>query len=96
MKTCPDCGSTEIVSDLIVFADEIAAGQIPVYARLVEPAPAKKPFVWVPKSVTTGFRAEICGGCGYTRFHAANHAELLAAKKQGYSNDTSTLSRVKV
>lgn len=66
MSKCPECGSTEIVPDLIVFADEAAVGQRPVHVSLKEPEPAKRPFMWIPKDVSTGFRAAICGGCGYT------------------------------
>jgi predicted nucleic-acid-binding Zn-ribbon protein len=86
MTKCPECGSTEIVPELLVFADEALTGQHPPYVELVEPEPAKRPFIWVPKTVASGFRAEVCGECGYTRFRASNHPELLKAHKQGYAS----------
>lgn len=84
MKKCPECGSTEIVPDLIVFADEALVGQHPPYVSLIEPEPEKRPFIWMPKSVSTGFRAAICGSCGYTQFYTKYHAEILDAHKKGY------------
>lgn len=77
MQKCPECGSSEVVSDLAVFSDEAAIGlQLP-YVLLKEPKPEKKaPFIWSLKSVATGFRAAVCGSCGYTRFYAKNHKEI--------------------
>ena len=86
IKACPECGSTDIVTDLIVFADEALAGQHPPYVQLMEPEPEKLPFIWNPKSVATGFRAAICGSCGYTRFYTKNYAEILEAHKKGYTS----------
>ena len=86
MKPCPECGSNEIVSDLLVFADEALTGQHPPYVALVEPEPAKRPFIWSPKSVASGFRAAICGSCGFTRFYAREHRRVLDAHKQGYKS----------
>jgi len=86
MKTCPECGSDEIVPDLLVFADEALTGQHPPYVRLIEPEPAKRPFIWMPRSVETGFRAAVCGGCGYTRFYTKMHVDLLKAHKEGYTS----------
>lgn len=84
MNKCPECGSTEIVTDLLVFSDEALTGQQPPYVELMEPEPAKRPFIWVPKTVASGFRAEVCGECGHTQFRATNHSELLKAHKLGY------------
>ena len=83
-KPCPECGSTDIVPDLLVFADESLTGQHPPYVQLMEPEPAKRPFLWSPKTVASGFRAAVCGNCGYTRFYTKQHAELLEAHKRGY------------
>ncbi|MEW6030340.1 MAG: hypothetical protein ACOYZ8_08415 [Chloroflexota bacterium] len=85
MKKCPECGSTEIVSDLIVYTGDAPLGRDPIHVALSEPEPAKRPFVWVPKSVTTGFRAAICGECGHTQFYTKHHAEILDAHKKGYT-----------
>ena len=84
MSNCPECGSADIVSELLVFSDEALAGLHPPYVRLVEPRPEKVPFIWVPKSVSTGFRASICGNCGLTRFYTKQHAEILDAQRKGY------------
>jgi predicted nucleic-acid-binding Zn-ribbon protein len=86
MKTCPECGSTEIIPDLLVFADEALTGQHPPYVKLIEPDPAKRPFIWIAKTVEGGFRAAVCGECGYTRFYTIKHADLLKAYKQGYTS----------
>jgi len=83
---CPECGSADIVSDLLVFADESLSGGNPPYVKLIEPEPEKLPFIWSPKSVTTGFRATICGSCGYTRFYTKHFAEILEAHKKGYTS----------
>ncbi len=84
MKTCPVCGSSEIVPDLLVFSDEALSGQHSPYIKLVEPEPVKRPFIWTPKTVATGFRAAICGDCGYTQFYTTHHAEILEAYQKGY------------
>ena len=84
INTCPECGSTDIVPDLLVFSDESLSGGHPPYVKVIEPEPEKRPFIWSPKSVATGFRAAICGSCGYTRFYTRNYAEILEAHKKGY------------
>lgn len=93
-KTCTECGSNEIIPDLLVFADEALTGQHPPYVRLIEPEPAKRPFIWMAKSVATGFRAAVCGDCGHTRFYATNHAELSKAHKQGYASQQYALKDI--
>ena len=94
MKNCPDCGSTDIIPDLLVFADEALIGQHPPYVKLVEPKPEKTPFIWTPKSVATGFRAAICGSCGYTQIYTKLHAELLEAHKKGYTSQQYALKNL--
>lgn len=86
MTTCPECGSTDIIPDLLVFADDSLVGQHPPYIQLIEPEPAKRPFIWTPKTIATGFRAAICGGCGYTRFYTKQPKEILDAHKKGYTS----------
>ncbi len=86
MKSCPKCSSTDIIPDLTVFAPGQNAGGEPVHVALVEPPPAKKPFVWMPKTALSTFTAAVCGNCGYTEFSASNHAALLAARRQGYAS----------
>jgi predicted nucleic-acid-binding Zn-ribbon protein len=94
MKKCPECGSTEIVSDLIVFAGDAPLGRDPIHVSLNEPEPAKRPFVWVPKSVTAGFRAAVCGACGHTQFYTKHHAEILDAHKKGYTGQKYDMTSV--
>jgi predicted nucleic-acid-binding Zn-ribbon protein len=94
MQTCPECGSTEIVSELLVFSGDAATSERPPYVKLVEPEPARRPFIWMPKSVATGFRAAICGGCGYTRFYTKHHREILEAHQKGYTSPDYPLKNV--
>jgi hypothetical protein len=94
MSTCPECGSTDIVPDLLVFSDEALTGQHPPYVRLVEPEPQKRPFIWSPKSVATGFRASVCGACGLTRFHTRQHAQILEAHRKGYTSQPFVLKDI--
>lgn len=96
MQKCPECGSSEVVSDLIVFADQELAGQIPVYVQFTEPKPEKAPFLWLPQTAESGLRAAVCGECGCTRFYATKHAELLQARKQGFVPRENGISRLKV
>ena len=91
MTQCPDCGSSEIVPDLIVYADEATVGLNPPYVKLIEPEPAKRPFIWMAKDIKTGFRAAICSGCGHTQFYTKYHAEILEAYKKGYQSQTYSL-----
>jgi len=86
IETCPECGSNEIIPDLLVFADEALIGQHPPYMKFQEPKPEKTPFLWSPKSVASGFRAAICGDCGFTRIYSKKHADLLQAHKKGYTS----------
>lgn len=84
--TCPECGSNEIIPDLVVFCDEENTGIKLLNVRLVESEPANRPFIWMPKSVKIAFRASICGSCGYTRIYTKYHADLLEAHKKGWKS----------
>ena len=84
MTKCPQCGSSEIIPDLIVFGYGSNAGQMPISVTLIEPEPAKRPFVWMPKSETSGLRAAICGECGHADIYTNYYKELLAAHKKGF------------
>lgn len=86
VKNCPECGSSQIVTELLVFSGDATTNERPPYVKLIEPTPAKPPFIWMPKSVASGFRAAICGECGYTRFYTRHHAEILEAHKMGYTS----------
>ena len=86
-EKCPECGSNDIVSGLTVFTEETTSGGRPAYIKLVEPEPSKKPFMWMAQEVKSEFHAAVCGACGYTQFHAKDHAGLLEAHKKGYASD---------
>ena len=90
MTQCPECGSTEVIHDLVVFAGAAPTGQSIVYIALQEPAPEKKPFVWSPKTVAAGFRAAICCSCGYTQFYTKHFKEILEAHKMGCASQKSS------
>lgn len=94
MSTCPECGSTEIVSELLVFSGDAPTSERPPYVKLVEPEPAKRPFIWMPKTVATGFRAAICGGCGYTHFYTKHYREIWEAHQQGFTSPDYALKKV--
>jgi predicted nucleic-acid-binding Zn-ribbon protein len=94
MKDCPECGSNEIVSDLLVFSGDATTSERPPYVKLVEPEPQRRPFIWLPKSVASGFRAAICGACGYTRFYTKHHAEILEAHRKGYTSPDYPLKNI--
>ena len=80
MKQCPKCNSDEIIFQLSVRGGE---GH-PSYVSVIEPDPEKKPFVWIPKSEQSHFRADVCGACGYTEFSAENYKALNEGRKKGY------------
>ena len=92
MTKCPECSSNEIIPDLVVFSDQAASAQQPLYVKLMEPEPAKRPFVWMPKSEVTGFYAAICGACGHTEFYTKRHAEILKAYRDGYKPETFSMN----
>lgn len=94
MTNCPECGSTEIVPDLVVFANDAASGSNPPYVKLLEPEPAKHGFIWVPKDVVSGFHAAICGACGHTQFYTKRYAQFLEAHKQGYKSETYSMNTI--
>ena len=47
-------------------------------------------------SCWAALHAAVCGECGYTRFYASKHAELLQARKQGYVPRENGISHLKV
>ena len=88
MTKCPECGSSDIIPDLLVNTDAANPNHKPAYAKLIEPPPAERPAMWIPQEVKTEFHAAICGACGYTRLYAKHHTELLEAHKKGYTSQT--------
>ncbi len=81
-KTCPKCGSNEMLTDLVLQT----GGGSPPHVEIIEPRPEKPPFLWIPESIISYFQAEICGACGYTEFYAINYKELNEGWKKGYEN----------
>ena len=86
MTQCPECNSNDIIPNLKVSTDDTVGGGKPAFVKLVEPEPAKRPFMWMAQEVKSYFHAAICGNCGYTRLYATDHADLLEAHKKGYTN----------
>lgn len=80
MTQCPKCGSNEILHELNIRGGE---GH-PPYVDIVEPEPAKRPFIWMAQSAQSHFRADICGACGYTEFYAENFKAMNEGYKKGY------------
>ncbi len=76
MTQCPKCGSTEVIPDLILFS--AAAGDLGT-TRVVMTDPSGK-----GESVRVGFRADICGNCGYAEIYTKYASDLLDAHKKGY------------
>ena len=86
MTQCPECNSNDIIPDLNVLTEETVSGGRPAYVKLVEPEPEKKPFMWMAQEVKSTFVASVCGNCGFTRFYAHYHTEVLEAHKKGYQS----------
>ena len=86
MTECPECGSSDIIPDLLVNTDAANPNHKPAYVKLLEPPPADHPSMWIPLEVKSEFHAAICGSCGFTRFYSKNHARLLEAHKKGYTS----------
>ena len=82
MTKCPECGSTEIASDLIVYSKPVRhAGNeiIVVHVGLEDPTHKEQPLL-------VGFRAAICTDCGHTNFYTKRFAELKETIKKGFVN----------
>lgn len=80
--TCPKCGSNEILPEL-----ELRGGEgHPTYVSIVEPEPANRPFIWMPKNEQSRFVAYICGSCGYAEHYAVNYQTLNEGRKKGFKN----------
>jgi len=88
MTQCPECGSNDIVPDLNILTEETTSGHRPVYVKLMEPPPTKRPLMWIAQEVKTEFQASICGACGYTQFHAKHPAGILEAYQKGFVGDS--------
>jgi predicted nucleic-acid-binding Zn-ribbon protein len=78
--TCRNCGSNEVPSNLRIHGGD---GH-PPFVRIHEPE--KRPFVWIPKTEHSQFRASTCGACGYTEFFSENHVALNEGYKKGYTS----------
>lgn len=76
MTHCPKCDSTEIVSDISVFAN-VGGRSGAVFVSLVDPSGKGE-------TVSGGFRADVCGKCGYTEFYSKKASALLEAHNKNY------------
>ena len=77
---CPKCGSKEIMADVTV-KDVGNSGPYPLRVEVEEPEPAKRSFIWTPRSATGNIRAWICSQCGFTELYTNNLAELHSLYK---------------
>lgn len=76
MSECPECGSNEIIPDLLIFGD-ILPHLRPAMVILEDPANKEEP-------VSVGFRAAVCGACGHTEIYTRIYKDLLEAHKKGF------------
>ena len=76
MTKCPECGSTEIVPDLIIFA-AVSGATGALAVSLVDPAQKGEP-------AHAGFRVAVCGACGHTEIYTRFYQRILDAHKKGY------------
>lgn len=76
MTKCPKCGSTEIIPDLILLS--FMAGDVGTVGVVLED-PSRK-----GENESVGFRADVCGNCGYAEFYTKYASDLLNAHKKGY------------
>ena len=83
LSACPKCQSTDILPPLPVYGQQSTL-EPPLMAVLLEPEPAKRPFVWVQGTQRTYFHASICGRCGYSELYATEPQKLLDAYRKGY------------
>lgn len=84
MTQCPECGSNDIIPDLLVNTDAASPNHKPTYVKLLEAPPEDRPAGWIPLEAKTTFHAAICGVCGFTRLYSKHHAEMWAAYQKGY------------
>jgi predicted nucleic-acid-binding Zn-ribbon protein len=76
MTKCPKCDSTEVIPELSLFGS--AGGKTgSVFVSLLDPSGRGE-------NVSAGFRADICGNCGYTEFYSKKAPLLLEAHKKDY------------
>ncbi len=76
MTQCPQCGSKDIIPDLIVLARVAGdAGQIGV--TMEHPKGKDEP-------ASVGVRVAVCGACGHAELYTRFPKDLLDAYKKGY------------
>ena len=88
MTQCPAYGSGEIVSDLKLLTDDKVNIGMPLFAKLTEPEPEKKPFMWIATELKINFDAAVCGGCGYAQIYTREYEEVLDAHKKSYQSQS--------
>jgi hypothetical protein len=76
---CSRCQSNEVLAPVRLQHHN----SLP-YVEIIEPEPAKRPFIWQPQTVKSNFVAFICGACGYSEFYADNFQNLNEGRKKGF------------
>ena len=77
-ETCKRCGSARVIPEVALTAYSGELAQLPVRASV-----SGAPHAWVFKDTVAGeVKAQICGECGYTELHTANHRELYDRYEQ--------------
>lgn len=74
--SCPKCGFSNIIKDLLVFNED--------YKNLiieVEKSTDNKKWIQIVRDEESTFHAYVCGNCGYSEFYADNYSGLLSAVK---------------
>lgn len=75
LAKCLACGSDRLVKGVKVV-DKVLVGAA---AQSLEYYPQRDGTSLLPKIVSTGTVAVVCGDCGFTSFYATNYKAVLAA-----------------
>jgi predicted nucleic-acid-binding Zn-ribbon protein len=76
--TCPKCGSGESIPDVQV----IDHGHLNMPMALCATVYRDPDATFFKSPASHRFRAQVCGGCGYTEFYVDKPASLLASAKK--------------
>jgi NAD-dependent SIR2 family protein deacetylase len=75
MTQCPQCGSNEIIPDLVLFGNEVPSYQ--AFVSLVDPHPHH-----TQEGFAAGILVAICGACGHIKMFTNWNKELLEEYKK--------------
>lgn len=76
MTKCPECGSKDIVPDLILFGD-YETRKWPSLLILVHPTKKAEPAMY-------GLRVAVCGACGHAEMYTKYGPDLLQTHRDGF------------